>query len=97
MEIIEFKGMQLQINKDSVTESPWVEAWYELPNGNCIVEKFLVLDSGRPTYTLINEALEFFGRQILNAQFHSLLMSPGFAGRYLYPAIIQHHHQARWN
>jgi hypothetical protein len=48
MEIIEFKSIQLQLNNDPAIEDPWVEAWYDLPNGNCLAEKFVVLQSGQP-------------------------------------------------
>ena len=74
---------------------PWREAWYDLPNGNCVIEKFVVPESGPQNDTLINEALEFFGREVLHAELSALQMSPGFAGRYLYPAIVQRHFQAR--
>jgi hypothetical protein len=94
MENIEFEVIQLQLDNHYTGENLWIEAWYDLPNGNCVAERFVVLESGQPTYSLINKALELFGKEVLNAQLNSLQMSPDFAGRYLYPTIVQHHHQA---
>ena len=54
-EIVEFKGIRLQLDKDKTAEDLWIEAYYDLPNGNCADERFVVLEGGQPTYTLINE------------------------------------------
>jgi hypothetical protein len=82
------------IDKDSAYEV-WVEAWFDLPNGNCVVERFTV--TGEPTYAQINAALEFFGKAVLEATLHSLQMSPEFASKYLFPAVVQQHQHTRWN
>ncbi|MGZ3943335.1 MAG: hypothetical protein ACXVJB_00260 [Mucilaginibacter sp.] len=91
-------GMQLQmVNDDAPDETTsWIEGWYDLPNGNCLNQTFIVLETGEPTYHLINEALVFWGKQVLNATLNSTQMSPEFSNRYLFPAIIQTR-QARWN
>jgi hypothetical protein len=90
--------MQLQMVNDEVQDEniPWIEGWYDLPNGNCLNQAFIVLDTGEPTYHLINDALVFWGKEVLNATLNSTQMSPEFSSRYLFPAIMQTR-QARWN
>lgn len=56
MEIIEFKGKQLQMNSNPATECPWIEPRYHLPNGNFVVEQFMVLESGQSNYSLIKRS-----------------------------------------
>jgi hypothetical protein len=97
MEIIEFKGIRLRLDKDKTAEDLWIEACYDLPNGNCAEKRFVVLEGGQPTYTLISEALELFGKEVLKAKLISMQMAPGFATRYLYPAIFERQQQVRWN
>jgi hypothetical protein len=50
----------------------WIEAWYDLPNGNCVVEKFTI--RGEDTCARITTALELFGKQVLKATPSSLQM-----------------------
>jgi len=51
-----------------------------LPNNRCVVQKFIVLETGQPTYELVNEALEFGGgREVLQATLNSTQLSPEFA------------------
>jgi len=85
----------LQLIDKTSEDGVWVEAWYDLPNGNYVVERFTI--TGEANYAQINAALEQFGKDALDATLNSLQMSPEFAERYLYPAVIQHHEQARWN
>ncbi|MDB4926622.1 hypothetical protein [Mucilaginibacter sp.] len=97
MQIVEFKGIQLQLTKDDPVEGPWIEAWYVLPNGHCVIEKFIVLETGKPSYQLIDEALVFWGQTVLSATLNSTQMSPELASRYLFTAIVQQHEKMRWN
>jgi len=85
----------LQLIDKTCEDGVWVEAWFDLPDGHCVVERFAV--TGEYSYAQINAALEFFGKEALDATLNSLQMSPEFAERYLYPAVIHHHEQARWN
>jgi hypothetical protein len=91
-------GMQLQmVDGEAPNDTiPWIEGWYSLPNGNCLNQKFIVLEKGEPTYHLINDALAFWGQDVLNATLNSTQMSPEFSSRYLFP-VITRTHQARWN
>jgi len=97
MEIIKIGGISLQLTKSDSEDEPWIEAWYYLPNGNCVTEKFVILDIGEPTYQQISQALELFGREVLNGAIKATQMSPAFTGRYLFPAVIRHQEQLRWN
>lgn len=97
MEIFEIGGISLQLTESNSEEIAWIEAWYELPNGHCVTEKFIVLEAGQPTYQSISQALELFGEQVLNASISATQMSPAFADRYLFPAVIRQHEQMRWN
>jgi hypothetical protein len=81
----------LQLIDKTTDDGVWVEAWFELPNGDCVIERFTV--TVEPTYAQINAALEFFGKEVLDARLNSLQMSPEFASKYLLPAVMQ----ARWN
>ena len=85
----------LQLIDKTSGDGVWVEGWFELPDGDCITERFTV--TGEPTYAQINAALEFFGKEVLEATLNSLQMSPEFANKYLLSAVIQQHQQARWN
>ena len=77
----------LQLIDKTSDDGVWIEAWFDLPGGNCVAERFTV--NGEPTYTQINAALEFFGKEVLNASLNSLQMSPEFANKYLLPAVVQ--------
>jgi len=46
---------------------------------------------------LISQALELFGKQVLDATISATQMSPTFSNRYLFPAIVRQHEQIRWN
>jgi len=85
----------LQLIEKSGDEGVWVEAWFDLPNGNCVVERFSVTEEA--TYAQINTALEHFGKEAMDATLNTVQMSHEFAERYLYPAVILHHKQTRWN
>ncbi len=93
-----YSGMRLEMVNDEAPDEthPWIEGWFNLPNGNCLTQKFIVLETGEPTYHLVNEAIVFWGQEVLNATLLSTQMSPEFASCYLFPAIIQNH-QSRWN
>ena len=97
MEIFEIGGISLQLTGSNSEDEAWIEAWYELPNGNCVTEKFVVLETGQPNYQLISQALELFGKEILDATISATQMSPAFSSRYLFPAIIRQQEQIRWN
>jgi hypothetical protein len=91
-------GLQLEMvmDQEPTEDLPWIEGWFDLPNGNCVTQKFIVLETGKPTYYLVNEAIVFWGREVLNATLLSTQMSPEFSSRYLFPAVMQTH-QVRWN
>jgi hypothetical protein len=97
MEIFEIGGISLQLTGSNREDEAWIEAWYELSNGNCVTEKFIVLETGQPNYQLISQALELFGKQVLDATISATQMSPAFSNRYLFPAIIRQQEQIRWN
>lgn len=92
-------GMQLAMltNGNGGESLPWIEGWFTSPDGHCVIEKFIVLDAGRPTYRLANEMLAYWGLKVLSAELAAVQMSPEFASRYLFPAIVHHHEQVRWN
>jgi len=97
MEIFKIGGISLQLTTSNSEDEAWIEAWYELPNGNCVTEKFIVLETGQPNYQLISQALELFGKEVFDATISATQMSPAFSNRYLFPAIIQQQEQIRWN
>ena len=97
METFKIGGISLQLTKSNSEDVAWIEAWYDLPNGNCVPEKFIVLDSHQPSYQAISQALEQFGKEVLNATVSATQMSPAFSRQYLFPAIIKQHEQSRWN
>jgi len=72
----------------------WVEGWFDLANGHCVVERFAVTDEA--TYVQINAAREHFGKEALDATLNTVQMSPEFAERSL-SVVIRHHRQSRWN
>jgi hypothetical protein len=91
-------GMQLEMvtDQEPAEDLPWIEGWFGLPNGNCVVQKFIVLETGNPSCHLVNEAVVFWGREVLDATLLSTQMSPEFSSSYLFPAIMQTQ-QVRWN
>lgn len=92
-------GMQLAMltDGDGGELLPWIEGWFTLPDGHCVIEKFIVLDEGRPTYRVASAMLAYWGIVVLSAELSAVQMSPAFASRYLFPAIVKHHQQMRWN
>lgn len=97
MDIFEMGGISLQLTKSNSENVAWIEACYDLPNGNCVTEKFVVLETGQATYESISQALELFGKEVLNATVSATQMSPAFSRQYLFPAIIRQQEQTRWN
>jgi len=97
METFKIGGISLQLTNSDSEDVAWIEAWYDLPNGNCVAEKFVVVDTNQPTYQTISQALEQFGKEVLNATVSATQMSPAFSRQYLFPAIIKQHEQSRWN
>ena len=91
-------GTQLQMVIDQVPpeDSLWIEGWFELPNGNCVIQKFIILETGQTTYQLVNEALTFWGDEVLKAQLSSVQLSPEFGNNYLLKAVTRHY-RSRWN
>ena len=91
-------GMQLEMitEKEPAKDSIWIEGWFELPNGHMVIQKFAVLEAGEPTYQLANEALTYWGKEVLEAELSSVQMSPEFGSRLLF-AVVRQHYQTRWN
>jgi hypothetical protein len=85
-------GMLLQMidNGTDNDQMPWISGWFQLPGGNLVIQKFMVADTGKPTYELIKKAVVFWGKLVLEAgQASSIEMSPEFGRRFLIPAILQ--------
>lgn len=97
METFEIGGICLQLTESDSEEVAWIEAWYYLPNGHCVTEKFIVVETGEPTYQQISDALEQFGREAFEGTIKATQMSPAFTDKYLFPAVIRQHEQIRWN
>ncbi|MDB5088582.1 MAG: hypothetical protein JWR09_2576 [Mucilaginibacter sp.] len=91
-------GMQLEMVTDQESDEAlsWIEGWFELPNGHLVIQKFIVLEMGQPTYQLANDALAFWGKEVLDAQLSSVQLSPEFGNLYLLTEVMQHY-QTRWN
>jgi hypothetical protein len=86
---IKLNGLWLEILDKNSKEECWIEAWFDLPNGKCVTERFRTIPSGEYAYEQIVDALEQFGNQVLDAKINSLQMSPKFAALYLLPSVAR--------
>jgi hypothetical protein len=75
-------GMRLQ-----PADEGQISGWFDLPNGNCLIQQFIVLEAGQLTYQRASAAIAYFGKQVLEAELALVEMSPQFGNNYLLPAV----------
>jgi|GEM_PF-6589227 len=83
-------GMQLRaISVDDVADNiPWISGWFKDGDGKLIIQKFTVLNAGKPTYRMASRAVDFWGAKVLGIpEADAIEMSPAFGANLLIPAV----------
>jgi len=83
-------GMQMRaISVDVVADNiPWISGWFKDRDGKLIIQKFLLVNTGMPTYRLASRAIDFWGEQVLGIPQPDVIeMSPAFGSALLIPAV----------
>lgn len=83
-------GMQLKAvpDKEIPDDIAWVGAWYDIPGTGKVRQNFIVLDTGKPTYRLVDKALVYWGKETWNISgLDALFMSPAFGSSLLIPHL----------
>lgn len=83
-------GMQLRsVSSDELSDdSAWISGWFRNKADSLVIQKFLVLDAGAPTYKLASQAVDFWGEQALSVcGAEAIEMSPAFGTMLLLTAV----------
>lgn len=69
---------------------PWISGWFQTAYNELVIQHFVVLPVGSPSYALAGKAIDHWGReQLAVEQASAIQMSVSFGSQLLLPAVEQ--------
>ena len=85
-------GMSLQLvdEENLPDDKHWISGWFQTADNKLIIQHFVVLPVGSPSYGLAGKAIDYWGREQLGIeQASAMQMSGSFGSQLLLPAVKQ--------
>lgn len=85
-------GMSLLlVDEENLSDDkPWINGWFQTADNKLVIQHFVVLPVGSPSYALAGKAIDHWGREQLGVeQASAAQMSGSFGSQLLLPAVVQ--------